>query len=123
MQNNYKKRNGARLLRAAETPVEGESYIEKVESKLTPLVEALSLVNQPGGLLEVFEDLCTPNEWKSICDRWLVAQLISQGISYRKIYEITGVSTATITRVGRALSEGKGYTSLINKIEKNEVEK
>ena len=87
------------------------------DSTLSPLVDMLALVSDPKELENVFRDLCSPNEWKSICDRWLVAQLLNQGISYRKIYELTGVSTATITRVARALSEGEGYSNLLKKNE------
>ena len=40
-------------------------------------------------------------------------------ISYRKIYELTGVSTATITRVSRALQEGDGYKDLLDLVSKS----
>ena len=55
-----------------------------------------------------FEDLCTPAELRSMADRWRVAKLLDQGLSYRVINEKTGVSTATITRVARSLTYGTG---------------
>ena len=55
-----------------------------------------------------FADLCTPKELEAMRDRWRVARLIERGLSYREIRETTGVSTATITRVGRALAYGSG---------------
>ena len=90
-----------------------------VRSSLTPLTQALLTIKSSDEMSNFFEDLCTPNEWKSICDRWLVAQLIRQGVSYRKIYDLTGVSTATITRVGRSLTEGSGYEALLAKLDEN----
>ena len=87
-----------------------------LRTELTELGEAIFEIESPKEISNFFKDLCTPSEWKAICDRWLVAQLVSQGISYRKIYELTGVSTATITRVGRALNEGSGYQGLFRKL-------
>jgi TrpR-related protein YerC/YecD len=55
-----------------------------------------------------FQDLCTPAELLALADRWRVAKLVDQAIPYREINERTGVSTATITRVARALQYGEG---------------
>lgn len=55
-----------------------------------------------------FADLCTPDEIISMAGRWQAAQLIEEGIPYREIHSRTGVSTATITRVARALQYGAG---------------
>ncbi len=55
-----------------------------------------------------FADLCTPAELEALADRWVVAQLLDEGIAYREIHDRTGVSTATITRVGRCLRQGEG---------------
>lgn len=96
------------------------SYTDKDEPfETVPLKKALLELSDVEAISNFFRDLCTPTEWKSICDRWDVAQLISRGITYRKIREITGVSTATITRVGRALNEGTGYEALIGAIRRN----
>jgi TrpR-related protein YerC/YecD len=54
------------------------------------------------------DDLCTPSELSAMAERWRVAQLLEEGIPYREIYEKTGVSTATVTRVARALASGAG---------------
>lgn len=54
-------------------------------------------------------DLCTPNEIQALADRWEVAVMIARGDSYREISKNTGISTATITRVGRFIRTGKGY--------------
>lgn len=54
-------------------------------------------------------DLCTPNEIQALADRWEVAVMIARGDSYREISKNTGISTATITRVGRFIRSGRGY--------------
>ena len=41
-------------------------------------------------------------------DRWRVAQLLDQGLSYREIRELTQVSVTTIGRVARFIEQGTG---------------
>lgn len=60
-----------------------------------------------------FDDLATPNELSALADRWLAAQCLEIGMPYREIYEQTGVSTATVTRVARALTAGAGGYRLV----------
>jgi TrpR-related protein YerC/YecD len=55
-----------------------------------------------------FSDLCTPAEIAAMADRWTVARLVDKHLPYRRIQEETSVSTATITRVARALYHGEG---------------
>ena len=55
-----------------------------------------------------FGDLCTPAELEAIVDRWSVVPYLEQGLPYRKIHELTGVSVTTIGRVARFLSAGNG---------------
>ena len=55
-----------------------------------------------------FTDLCTPAEIAAMADRWAVARLVDKHLPYRRIQAETSVSTATITRVARALFHGKG---------------
>lgn len=53
-------------------------------------------------------DLCTPAELQALADRWLVAELLDRGLTYRQINEQTGVSVTTIGRVARYLNAGAG---------------
>lgn len=53
-------------------------------------------------------DLCTPSEILAMSGRWKAAQMLNQGLPYREIYELSGVSTATVTRIARCLSFGTG---------------
>lgn len=65
-----------------------------------------------------FEDLCTVNELLSLSQRFEVAAMLSQHKTYLEITEKTGASTATISRVNRALNYGNdGYEMVLNRLE------
>lgn len=90
----------------------------KLESKEKELFEAILKLENLDECFRFFSDLCTPSEIQSLTDRWRVARLLSQGVPYREIYEKTGVSTATVTRVARFLVRGEnGYQILIDRLE------
>jgi TrpR-related protein YerC/YecD len=55
-----------------------------------------------------FKDLCTPAELQALVDRWQVVAYLEQGLPYRQIHDLTGVSVTTIGRVARFLSDGYG---------------
>jgi TrpR-related protein YerC/YecD len=55
-----------------------------------------------------FTDLCTPAELEALVDRWSVVGYLDEGLPYRKIHELTGVSVTTIGRVARYLTNGNG---------------
>ncbi|MDZ7643685.1 MAG: YerC/YecD family TrpR-related protein [Woeseiaceae bacterium] len=57
---------------------------------------------------DFFRDLCTPAELQALVDRWHVVELLQQGLPYRRIHDLTGVSVTTVGRVARFLSEGYG---------------
>lgn len=89
-----------------------------MDPKQKQLFEAFLKVETIEECQNFFSDLCTPNEIQTLSDRWKVAQLLTQEIPYRVIYEKTGVSTATVTRVARSLEEGLGYRTQLNKMKK-----
>ena len=57
---------------------------------------------------EFFHDLCTPAELEALIDRWSVVRFLQDGLPYRRIHELTGVSVTTIGRVARFLTAGNG---------------
>jgi len=67
-----------------------------------------------------FEDLCTVQELKSISQRLYVAKLLNEKHVYNDIVEMTGASTATISRVNRSLQFGNdGYAIIFNRLKDN----
>ena len=62
-------------------------------------------------------DLCTPAELQALVDRWQVVELLEQGLPYRQIHDITGVSVTTIGRVARFLVDGfDGYATVLERV-------
>ena len=55
-----------------------------------------------------FRDLCTRRELEEMTARWEVVRSLGEGHSYRQIHDLTGVSTATITRIAQWVRHGTG---------------
>ena len=65
-----------------------------------------------------FEDLCTVGELEALQQRFEVALLLRKEKTYQEIADKTGASTATISRVNRALNYGNdGYDMLFERLE------
>ena len=72
----------------------------------------------------LFEDLFTIREVQDLSQRLEVAQLLSSKATYTEIVEKTGVSTATIGRVNRALNYGAGgYKRVLERLSEEETDK
>lgn len=64
-----------------------------------------------------FEDLCTVQELKAMAQRFQVAAMLEEKQVYNRIVEKTGASTATISRVNRALNYGTdGYRTVLKRL-------
>jgi TrpR-related protein YerC/YecD len=67
---------------------------------------------------QFLSDLCTPAELEALVDRWAVVKHLQDGLPYRKIHELTGVSVTTIGRVARFLTAGNGgYQTALKRLE------
>ena len=68
-----------------------------------------------------FEDICTIAELKSMAQRLEVALLLRQHVTYQEIARRTGASSATISRVNRALTYGAdGYNQVLEALDASE---
>ena len=66
-----------------------------------------------------FQDLCTVSELRAMSQRLEVAQMLDEGMIYNDILERPGASSATISRVNRALQYGAGgYKAVLPRLEK-----
>ena len=64
-----------------------------------------------------FEDVCTINELLSLSQRFEVAEMLRNKVTYTEISERTGASTATISRVNRCLQYGNdGYSLVLDRL-------
>ena len=69
-----------------------------------------------------FEDVCTVKEIREISQRLQVARMLRGGSSYAEINRVTGVSTATISRVSRCLEYGPGgYDLALQRLEEGDA--
>ena len=90
----------------------------KVE-KYNELFKAILKLKDVGECQKFFEDVCTINELEAISQRLEVAELLVAGKSYQEVSQITGASTATISRVNKCLNYGAGGFKLVIEKEKN----
>lgn len=68
-----------------------------------------------------FKDLCTIAELRAMEQRYDVAVLLEQGMVYSDILEHTGASSATISRVNRALNYGEdGYKAVFQHLKEQQ---
>ena len=87
--------------------------------KYNELFKAILKLESIGDCQKFFEDVCTINELEAISQRLEVAELLVSGKSYQEVSQITGASTATISRVNKCLNYGAGGYKLVIEKEKN----
>ena len=96
-----------------------KSKIGKKE-KNDRLYKAILMLETEEECYNFFQDLCTVSELRSMEQRYEVATLLNDGMIYNDILERTGASSATISRVNRALQYGAdGYKAVLPRIKKN----
>ena len=83
------------------------------------LYQAILTLRTEEEVYDFFQDLCTVAELKALAQRMEVAQLLDQGLIYNDILQRTGASSATISRVNRALQYGAdGYKTVLPRLKK-----
>lgn len=80
------------------------------------LFEAILTLETKEECYNFFSDACTPKEIDTIAQRFAVAKMLSEKKVYNEIIEKTGASTATISRVSRAINEG--FQTAFERLEK-----
>ena len=89
------------------------------ETRVADLITTLATLRDPDLTRRFLRDLCTRVELEALAQRWEVAQLVDQGVSYSQIAQRTGASTATVTRVAQWLHHGEnGYADVLRKARK-----
>ncbi len=94
----------------------------KIRSEQTDLLmDAILHLTSQEDAYRFFEDICTIAEMKSMAQRIEVARLLRAGVTYQEIAKETGASSATISRVNRALLYGAdGYRRVLDALESTE---
>jgi len=93
-------------------------YRSRFEDKLVDqLFKAILSLEDKEGCYRFFEDICTVNEIKALAQRLEIAIMLYDKKTYHEISENTHASTATISRVNRALNYGAdGYKIVLRKM-------
>lgn len=95
-------------------------YESKYRNKdIDDLFEAVLSLDDIEDCYRFFEDLCTIKEIQALSQRFHVARLLAENKTYNEIEEITGASTATISRINRCLVYGAdGYKRILERLYK-----
>lgn len=97
-------------------------YSGKLKDELLDrLFEAVLVLENIDECYQFFEDICTVAELKSLAQRLEVAKMLRTNRTYGEITSRTGASTATISRVKRALNYGAdGYKLVLDRLASTE---
>ena len=83
--------------------------MEKLHTpEVDALFEAILSLNNLDECYKFFEDALTVKEILDIAQRLKAAKMLNSGNSYVEVCAETGMSTATISRVSKALERGRG---------------
>ncbi len=91
--------------------------MESFHNELTDkLMDTICKLKTPDDCYNFFEDVCTIKEILDMSKRLEAAKLLNEGLSYKEIIDEIGLSTATLSRVSKALNYGTGgYKKAIKK--------
>ena len=81
--------------------------------QIDALVQAMLHLNSSEEAYSFFEDIFTIKELQAVAQRLAVASLLKKRVTYQEIADLTGASTATISRVNRSLTYGAGGDQLV----------
>jgi TrpR-related protein YerC/YecD len=89
-------------------------YTSNIRSKENDaLFEAILKLENIEECYKFFEDVCTINEIQAMSQRLNVAKLLHENYTYSQIEKMTGVSTATISRISKCLHYGPGGYKIV----------
>jgi len=96
--------------------------VEKIKSEDTDyLIRAFMSLGNAEEYYKFFDDICTVAEIKEMAKRLRAAKMLKDGAVYSEISEITGLSTATISRVSKCLKYGSdGYNLVLDRLDKTD---
>ena len=87
----------------------------KKEPWFKALCSAMTQCKTEEEMANFLRDVGTLSELQAWSERFEVAKLLAQGVTYREIAQRTGASTTTVTRVAKFLENGEGgYRKVLN---------
>ena len=83
--------------------------MESFHSDMTDkLMDTILNLKSKKDCYDFFEDVCTIKEILDMSKRLEAAKLLDKGLSYKEVIAEIGLSTATLSRVSKALNYGTG---------------
>lgn len=93
-------------------------YLSTSDAK--SLYAAFRLLKTDSDYKRFLRDLLTETEIKEFINRWKAVRLLDQKVPYEDIERQTGMSSTTIARISKWLTNGMGgYKSILQKLKKN----
>ena len=87
----------------------------ELEFELDNILNFLSLENSKDRILDFLLDSMSEKELLKIAQKFEIAKMLEQGISYSRIEKKTGMSSATIAKISKSLNgENLWYKNAIN---------
>ena len=81
---------------------------QTINEEVRELFRAILSLDSEEECAAFFEDICTVKEIQDLSQRLQVAAMLNRGEKYQAIEQMTGASTATISRVNKCLVYGSG---------------
>ena len=78
------------------------------KERVMALYEHIVEISTVDECFRFFEDLCAPTELQAMEQRFSVARMLHEGRGYAEILRESGASSATVSRVNRALNYSTG---------------
>lgn len=87
---------------------------DNLDQMIDKLYGVISKLETKEDCSEFFDCLCTNREIEQMAQRLEAAALLKQGKTYNQVIEQTAISSATLSRVSRALQYGQGYKKFVD---------
>lgn len=88
---------------------------EELKSRFSEITEILSIMNKKEDIYSFLRDLISSKEILEFSNRFEVAKMLDEKVSYKEIEEKTKMSSTTIARISKFLKwENNGYKNAIN---------
>jgi TrpR-related protein YerC/YecD len=91
---------------------------QTITPEVRELFRAILTLTSEEECAALFDDLCTVKEMQDLSQRLQVATMLNRGEKYQTIEQVTGASTATISRVNKCLVYGSGgYSTVLARLD------
>ena len=93
---------------------------DQIKESLANLYRAITMIENEDEMEAFLTDLCTIKELQDMAQRLSAAKMLKNGENYLNIASEIGISTATISRVSKALNYGTGgYDMVLEKLKED----